>query len=44
MDIRPILRLAYDGNYERSIQLLVELIEKQDKRIQELEKIVTNRK
>lgn len=37
MDTRIISRLIYDGNYERALQLLLEIVEKQEKRIQELE-------
>jgi len=37
MDVRPILRANYDGDYEKAIKLLVEIIEKQEKRITELE-------
>lgn len=37
MDVKPILRASYDGDYEKAIRLLVEIIEKQEKRIKELE-------
>ena len=36
IDTRYILRAAYDGNYENAIRLLVEIIEKQQKEIEEL--------
>lgn len=36
IDTRIILRLAYDGNYERAIMLLVNLIENQQKEIEKL--------
>lgn len=34
--IRYILRAAYDGNYENAIRMLAEIVEKQQKEIQEL--------
>ena len=37
MDIRQIRRLAYDGNYQRAIEMLLDILEKQDKRIKQLE-------
>lgn len=41
MDTRYILRAAYDGEYEKAIKLLVDIIEKQQKEIKELkEKVV----
>ena len=36
LDTEIIRRLAYDGNYENAIRLLVEIIEKQQKEIEEL--------
>lgn len=35
-DTRIIRRLAYDGNYQIAINLLVKIIEKQQKEIEEL--------
>lgn len=41
MDVRYILRAAYDGEYETAIKLLVNIIEKQQKEIDDLkEKVV----
>ena len=37
MDDRYILRAAYDGEYDRAITLLVDIVKKQEKRIKELE-------
>ena len=37
MDIKRILRLAYDGNYERAISIMANIIEKQQSRIEDLE-------
>ena len=36
MDVRYILRAAYDGDYEKAIRLLVGVVEEQDKEIEEL--------
>ena len=36
LDTEIIRRLAYDGNYENAIRLLVEIVEKQQKEIEEL--------
>lgn len=36
MDTRVISRLAYEGNYERAIQMLLDVVEKQDKIIRKL--------
>ena len=33
LDVRQILRAAYDGNYQIAINLLVKIIEKQQKKI-----------
>lgn len=38
MDVRYILRNAYDGNFERAIQQLVEIAEQQQKEIESLKK------
>lgn len=38
MDVRPILRASYDGDYEKAIRLLVDIIETQQKTIKSLQK------
>ena len=37
MDDRIIRRLVYDGNYERAINLLLDIVMKQQEKIKELE-------
>lgn len=37
MDLRLTRRLAYEGNYQKAIELLCDIVEKQDKQIQLLE-------
>ena len=37
MDNKIIRRLAYDGNYQRAIEMLLDIVEKQEKRIKQLE-------
>ena len=44
MDVRYILRNAYDGNFERAIQQLVEIVEQQQKEIDKLNKEIKNEK
>ena len=39
MDTRIIRRLIYDENYQRALQLLLNIIENQEERIQELERL-----
>lgn len=36
MDTRVIRRLAYDGNYQRALEMLLDMVEKQDKTISKL--------
>ena len=36
MDTRVIRRLAYDGNYQRAIEMLLDIVEKQDNTISKL--------
>lgn len=36
VDTRLIRRLAYDGNYQRAIELLLDIVEEQEKQIKEL--------
>ena len=44
MDTRVIRRLAYDGNYQRAIEMLLDIIEKQDKTISKLVDFVSELK
>ena len=37
METRLARRLAYDGNFQKAIEILCNIIEEQDKKIQELE-------
>ena len=36
MDTRVIRRLAYDGNYQRAIEMLLDIVEKQNNTISKL--------
>ena len=40
MDTRIIRRLIYDENYKRAMELMIELIEKQDKEIDYLHQLI----
>lgn len=40
MDTKIIKRLAYDGNYQRAIELLCDELELKDKKIDELNKLI----
>ena len=44
MDTRVIRRLAYDSNYQRAIELLLDIVEKQDKTISKLVDFVSELK
>ena len=44
MDTKVIRRLAYDGNYQRAIEMLLGIIEKQDKTISKLVDFVSELK
>ena len=44
MDTRVIRRLAYDGNYQRAIEMLLDIVEKQDKTISKLVDFVSELK
>ena len=44
MDTRIIRRLAYDGNYQRAIEILLDIVEKQDKTISKLVDFVSELK
>ena len=44
MDTRAIRRLAYDGNYQRAIEMLLDIVEKQDKTISKLVDFVSELK
>ena len=40
MDTRVIRRLAYDGNYQRAIEMLLDIVEKQDNVISKIVEFV----
>ena len=40
MDTRAIRRLAYDGNYQRAIEMLLDIVEKQDNVISKIVEFV----
>lgn len=42
MDTRQIRRLAYDGNYQRALEMLCDIIETQDRVIDKLAQTVSN--
>ena len=42
MDTRQIRRLAYDGNYQRAIEMLCDIIETQDRLIEKLTQTIAN--
>ena len=44
MDTRVIRRLAYDGNYQRAIEMLLDIVEKQDNTISKLVDFVSELK
>ena len=44
MDTRVIRRLAYDGNYQRAIEMLLDIVEKQDNTISKLTDFVSELK
>ena len=44
MDTRVMRRLAYDGNYQRAIEMLLDIVEKQDKTISKLVDLVSELK
>ena len=44
MDTRAIRRLAYDGNYQRAIEMLLDIVEKQDNTISKLTDFVSELK
>ena len=44
MNTRAIRRLAYDGNYQRALEMLLDIVEKQDKTISKLVEVVSELK
>ena len=44
MDTRVIRRLAYDGNYQRAIEMLLDIVEKQNNTISKLVDFVSELK
>lgn len=44
MDTRVIRRLAYDGNYQRALEILLDMVEEQDKTISKLVDVVSELK
>ena len=44
VDTRAIRRLAYDGNYQRAIEMLLDIVEKQDNTISKLTDFVSELK